>query len=229
MFDSNYITAFTEGLKNVFGSRLCYVGLQGSYMRGEANEDSDIDFCVIIDKLTINDMASYRRLTEEMGNSEKTCGFICGKDEMANWNTIEICQLFNTTEDIYGNLLDYVPLHLPKDEINYIKLSLDNLYHELCHRFIHGKKENTEKAMPAMYKSAYFILQNVYYAEHFAAASMETHRFVKTKKELLSRLDGTDKKVMEIHMGLKQFSFEEEFEILFSWCQNRMITLKSKY
>lgn len=34
-----------------FGSRLLYLGLSGSYARGEATEESDIDIHLILDEL----------------------------------------------------------------------------------------------------------------------------------------------------------------------------------
>ncbi|MBQ9141799.1 MAG: nucleotidyltransferase domain-containing protein [Lachnospiraceae bacterium] len=35
-----------DSTKDEFGDRLLYVGLQGSYLRGEATESSDIDIMV---------------------------------------------------------------------------------------------------------------------------------------------------------------------------------------
>ena len=40
---SEYVKTLTEALWEEFGERLLYVGLQGSCMRGEATENSDID------------------------------------------------------------------------------------------------------------------------------------------------------------------------------------------
>ena len=37
-----YISELVSELKAVLGNRLLYIGLQGSYMREEATEDSDI-------------------------------------------------------------------------------------------------------------------------------------------------------------------------------------------
>ncbi|MBQ6715695.1 MAG: nucleotidyltransferase domain-containing protein, partial [Clostridia bacterium] len=43
-----YVLSLLSLLKKDFGERLLYVGLQGSYLRGEENEDSDIDIMVVI-------------------------------------------------------------------------------------------------------------------------------------------------------------------------------------
>lgn len=53
MFNAaSYISRLTALLIESFGDRLIYVGLQGSYLRGEATEASDIDPMVVIDQLT---------------------------------------------------------------------------------------------------------------------------------------------------------------------------------
>ena len=42
-----YISSLIELLKIAYGDRLLYIGLQGSYLRGEATENSDIDIMVV--------------------------------------------------------------------------------------------------------------------------------------------------------------------------------------
>ena len=44
MIDTNsLIEKFISALQNTFPDRVCFVGLQGSYARGEATESSDTD------------------------------------------------------------------------------------------------------------------------------------------------------------------------------------------
>ena len=43
---------FLTALDGCFGDRVWFVGLQGSYGRGEAGPDSDIDMVVILDRVT---------------------------------------------------------------------------------------------------------------------------------------------------------------------------------
>ena len=56
-----YMHSVIEALKNRFADRLLYVGLQGSYLRGEATENSDIDVVVILENLSVQDMTGYRK------------------------------------------------------------------------------------------------------------------------------------------------------------------------
>ena len=215
-----YIDNLIVLLKRNFNSRLLYVGLQGSYLRNDANENSDIDIMVIIDDLSIKDLELYKKIIDSNGNSDKACGFICGKSELINWNPCEICHLIHTTKSYYGNLLEFVPKYTMEDERNYIKLSLNNLYHQLCHGYIHASKEKNIETLPYMYKTVFFILQNIYF--------MKTEDFIQTKHELLFRLSGEDKivftKALEIEKNTV-FDFEEAYHILFDWCKNTIIKI----
>jgi len=207
-------------LEGSFNSRLLYVGLQGSYLRNEANENSDIDIMVIIDDLSINDLELYKKAVGSNGNSDKAYGFICGKAELANWNPYEICHLTHTTKDYYGKLLDFVPKHTKEDERNFIKMSLNNLYHGLCHGYIHSASNENKEKLPFAYKSVFFILQNIYF--------MKTGVFVQTKNELLSCLSDDDLKVFAKALEIgksNDYDFEEAFTILFSWCKNTIIKI----
>ena len=40
-----YVDELIILLKDAFGERLMYIGLQGSYLRNEETENSDIGFC----------------------------------------------------------------------------------------------------------------------------------------------------------------------------------------
>lgn len=215
-----YISKLTDSLKCKFGSRLLYVGLQGSYLRGEASESSDIDIMVIIDKLTVSDLDHYRFIINSMEHTEKSCGFICSKDDLASWNPLEICNLVHGTKDYYGKLMDYVPMYTENDVRNFTKLSLNNLYHEICHRYIHAPVENSVSKLPASYKVVFFILQSLYYLRH--------GEYVSTKTALLPLLDGIDLSVMnrslEVDNG-SRYDFQDSFQLLFHWCQETLQTI----
>ena len=214
----NYINRLINELKKKFGYRLLYVGLQGSYLREEADERSDIDVMVLLDKLTTDDLELYKTIIAENENSEKSCGFICGKSELNNWNPSEMCQLINTTKDYYGKLSEYIPAYTTEDNRNFIKLSLNNLYHEICHRYIHASKEKNKEKLPVSYKSVFFILQNIHY--------QETGNFLQTQKELLLQLSEDDKKVLSMALNIRNKNtddFDESFQMLFDWCKNTII------
>ena len=60
MFELNgYLHDLISCCRASFGDRLLYVGLQGSYLRGEAHEGSDIDVMVILDRFSVGDMVHF--------------------------------------------------------------------------------------------------------------------------------------------------------------------------
>ena len=211
----SYLDHLIAECRFAFGENLLYVGLQGSYYRGEANENSDIDIMLVLDRLTVEDMRTYQTILKKLGSYEKSCGFICGREELARWNPMEVCQLRYTTKDLFGTLSDYLPVASRIDEINYVKLSLGNLYHELCHRYIHADCEKNRMRFRAACKSIFFLLQNLIY--------LETGQFAVTKKELKSLASEEDCSVLMMTDLPDGYDFEKAFSRAFSWMKNAFL------
>ena len=218
MIDLNgYMKQITELLKSEFGSRLLYVGLQGSYMRGEAKESSDIDIMVILEGLTVSDLKEYRGIVKRLPYSDRSCGFICGKDDLLSWNRLELFHVLNSTKDYYGTLRDWIPAYTETDIRNYIQIELDNLYHALCHSYIHAKEADKKEILAELYKGVFFILQDLSY--------LDSGIFFNRKQELLETLTGQEREILlrGIDMSTeKSYDYEESFTCLFEWCQSRL-------
>ncbi len=185
-----YLRELNGKLRACFGERLLYVGLQGSYLRGEATEDSDIDIMAVVDGLSAADLEAYRNAVLSMGDYERSCGFICGKQELAAWNRMEIFHLLHTTKDCCGSLKMLVPSYTRRDAADYVKLSAGNLYHALCHRYIHTEKENSMTKLPLCRKEVFFLLQDL--------CGLEQGRFPQTRKELSEMLTENDRRIWEM-------------------------------
>ena len=212
MFDlDHYLQVLMLNCRSAFGKRLLYMGLQGSYLRGEANENSDIDVMVILDRFSVQDMDTYREILKGIGFYEKSCGFICGKEEMKRWNPLEVCQLRHTTKDLLGTLTDFLPSAGREDEINYVRLSLGNLYHELCHRYIHADREKNAVRFRGTCKSVFYLIQNL----HF----LESGRFILRKKELKDAAAKEDRLILDMADLPDGYDFGQAFSELFAWCQ----------
>lgn len=207
-----YLQKLISGCKSAFGTRLVYVGLQGSYLREEANKDSDIDIMLVIENLSVADMDSYREILKGIGDYEKSCGFIAGKNEMEKWNPLEICQLLHTTKDVYGSLSSLLPPATREDEINYVKISLGNLYHEICHRYIHADREKNVQKFRSSCKSFFFLIQNLHY--------LESGNFVLKKSDLKKCVSPKDKMILDFADLPDTFDYDESMKNLFAWCQN---------
>lgn len=216
----SYLAAVIKVLQDKFGDRLQYVGLQGSYLRGEATQDSDIDLMVVLDRVDMPSLDAYREAVCSVGSVEKACGFLCGKEELRNWNALEACHVLHTTKDYYGSLEPLLPPFCRADVYQFVKLSLNNLYHELCHRYIYGGREKSAAKLAISSKSVFFILQNSFY--------LETGAFVRTKWELLQKLQGPDREVLALSLRLQKeqsIDFDADFSLLLSWCQRKLVSI----
>lgn len=213
----NYIAEITAKLRAKFGERLVYVGLQGSYLRGEATDTSDVDVMVVLDRLGVDDLDDYRAIVESLPRPDLSCGFICGEDDLAKWNPLEICHLLHTTRDCFGSLAELVPDHDERDLRNFVKMSVNNLYHELCHGYIHADRAEFAGRLPALYKSTFFVLQNLH--------CLRGGEFAQSKKQLLSMLDGADREVLDRAMRLsagEDFDFSDDYRLIFDWCRDTL-------
>ena len=215
-----YISHLLPLLKQKFGHRLTYVGLQGSYLRGEAHEGSDLDIMVVIDDLSPCDLTSYRAIIESLPHFDKSCGFICATSDLKKWNTLEMCNLLHSTRDYYGTLAELIPAWTEEDIRNFVKMSVNNLYHEICHRYIHADPKANREALPVTYKGVFFILQNLHY--------LNTGNFAASKAALLECLDGRNREVLDrcLRYGREEnCDFGDSFTLLFTWCREVMQNL----
>lgn len=209
-----YMDRLTGMLRAQFGERLCYVGLQGSYARGEADGQSDLDCVVVLDVLMVADLARYRKILAQMGDAVPTCGFLCGRVELANWNPFELWQLAHETTDWYGALAPLLPAYTREDVWQHVQLGLDNLYHALCHSYLHTP-DCGRGSLPEWYKAVFYLLQNWTF--------VRTGRFVPTKAALLACLTGQDHAVLEMACRIRAgeaYDPEQAYALLFAWCQD---------
>ena len=83
MFDlDRWLDKYIEAVDAAFGARIVFIGLQGSYVRGEAHESSDIDVVLILNSLTLDDLALYKSAIANLEERTKICGFVSGTEEL---------------------------------------------------------------------------------------------------------------------------------------------------
>ncbi len=182
-----WLDEFVIKIKNEFVGQVIFIGLQGSYQRNEATASSDIDVVVILETLTIEDLKKYKNIIAQMPYKEKGCGFISGKREIMGWEKSDLFQFYYDTKPIYGNIDYLLPLIGKRDIKRAIKIGACNLYHASCHNFIY---ENSAELLAALYKSAFFVLQAKYF--------YEKKQYVSSKAELIKKLKGIDREILEI-------------------------------
>ena len=105
-FDINvWLECFRGKLVSLFGRRLRFFGLQGSYGRGEQTAGSDIDVVVVIDGMSRRDIFAYRNMLDTMDRSSMICGFVAGSEELRGWEKSDLLQLFLDTQPIVPDKL----------------------------------------------------------------------------------------------------------------------------
>jgi len=209
-----YISELIKRLQLQFPGRLVYVGLQGSFRRGDATDKSDIDVMITLDELSVTDLDRYREVIAGMPHADHSCGFISGRRELRNWPPYEVCLLLHETKNYYGKLQPLLPEFELDDVKNYIGISIGNLYHMLCHSRIHAQPETAAETLRGLYKTVFYILQNVYY--------VRSGQWLMDRAELQSKLAGLDRDVLTMAMQLKsapEYDAEKAYGILFDWCR----------
>lgn len=189
---SAWMKLLAEGLHRVFPGRVRFLGIQGSYGRGEAREGSDIDPVVILDHLDGADAEAYRALLDTLPHRELACGFLAGWEELERWPAADFFSLYHDTTPLEGSL---EPLsHRADREAGRaaVQMGAANLYHFCLHNLLHGRKEST---LRGLYKQAAFTAQAVYY--------VQTGRFVRRQEELLALAAPAEREILSLGLRLR--------------------------
>ncbi len=137
----NWLSSITAKLKEEFNEELLFIGLQGSYNRGEATPQSDIDLIVILETLDFQNLTKYKNILNNMPYKEKACGFISGKKEIQNWSKSDLFQFYYDTKPLYGKLSEIIEPPEIEDIKKAVKSSCETIYHSASHSyFINNKK-----------------------------------------------------------------------------------------
>ena len=210
-----WIKNFLQTLNETFGDRVWFVGLQGSYSRGEATETSDIDIVVILDQLSVADVQKYNTMLDALSNRELICGFLSGKDELLNWESSDLFQFYYDTTPIQGSLDELLTV-IDKTAVNRaIKIGACNIYHGCVHNMLH---EQSDDILRDLYKSASFVVQAIVFNQ--------TGKYIKHQRELLLLTSLDEHNIVNTFLGLKSgeaVDFLKMSENLFVWSKRWVI------
>ncbi len=204
-----WMNQFLKALDETFGDRVWFVGLQGSYGRGEATETSDIDVAVILDELSAWDIQTYHAMLDTLSHRELICGFLSGKKEILNWEPSDLFQFYYDTKPIKGSLDDLLLLIDGAAVDRTIKLGACNIFHGCVHNMLY---EKGEEILRGLYKSASFVVQ--------AIAFKQTGSYISHQKDLLQILSPDERVIVETFLDLKEggiVEFNKMSETLFAW------------
>ena len=206
---TNWMQRFLQVLNETFANRVWFVGLQGSYGRGEATETSDIDMVVILDELSIKDIQTYNDMLDNLPHRELICGFLSDKNDIMNWEPSDLFQFCHDTTPIKGSLDEVMAVVDESAVSRAIKIGACNIYHGCVHNMLHEKSEDI---LRGLYKSASFVVQAIIFRQ--------TGNYIKHQEELLKVVSPDEQVIVETFMNLKSggtVDFSLMSETLFEW------------
>ena len=210
----NWINTFLDAVNDTFANRVWFVGLQGSYGRGEATETSDIDVVVILDELSAADIQIYNVMLDTLPHRELICGFLSGKNEIMNWEPSDLFQFCNDTVPIKGNLGEVMAV-VDESAVNRaIKIGVCNIYHGCVHNMLYEKSVDI---LRGLYKSASFVMQAIVFKQ--------TGNYIKQQNELQLVVSSDEKAIIDTFVYLKnggKVDFGKMSEELFAWCKKKL-------
>ena len=208
---STWMQDFLQTLNEAFTNRVWFVGLQGSYGRGEATKTSDIDIVVILDELSALDIQTYNTMLDTLPHRELICGFLSGKNELMKWEPSDLFQFYYDTTPIKGSLDELLTVIDDAAVGRAIKIGACNIYHGCVHNMLHEKSEDI---LRGLYKSASFVVQAIVFRQ--------TGKYIKHQKDLLGVVSADERKIVETLLKLKSgdaVEFDTMSEELFVWAK----------
>ena len=210
-----WLARFVRLLRETFGDRIQFAGLQGSYARGEATESSDIDLVVVLDELTAEDIAVYDAMLDSLDHRELVCGFLSGKEELLHWEPSELFQFCRDTRPLIGSLDDVLAVVSPGDINRAILTGACGVYHGCVHNMLY---EKDEEILRGLYKTATFVIR--------AAAYRRTGEYCARLDELLEYADNPDRQIVQAYIAMKAGEpvvFPHASERLFKWAKEKIM------
>ena len=206
-----WLKLYLQTLKNTFADRVWFVGLQGSYGRGEATETSDIDVVLILDQVTSADIRAYHQMLDTLPHRELICGFLSGRQQLLQWEPSDLFQFYHDTKPIVGSLDQLLPLLDRAAVERAIKIGACNLYHGCVHNMLYEKSEDI---LSGLYKSASFVVQAIVF--------LQTGNYISHQAELQEIAAWEERDILSIFRHLKnggECRFDQMSDILFTWAQ----------
>ena len=204
---SIFMESFKDNLLHLFGDNLLFLGLQGSYGRGEAKETSDIDPVIILQQCGKDEILRYRAYIDTLPERDILCGFVSSIDELSAWESADRAQLVLDTRPLYGNLEGLCPPITGDDIRRAVQQGACAIYHASSHNILHARNWSI---LPELYKSARFTIRMKQY--------FQTGVYVSAFRELIAVVDEEEKTILEAQNP----STEDDAFMLLEWASKTM-------
>lgn len=210
-----WMAGLREKLTERFGPRLLFLGLQGSYGRGEATQDSDIDVVTVLDRVELPDLDAYRAIVRRMPEGEKACGFLCGAAELKSWPRYDLLAVARDTRDVYGTLAELLPSFDQGDVAEAAAIGASGICHAAVHTYLYADRESWPGFLKEAHKGAFFTLR--------ALHELRTGENVRAKRDLLPLLEGDERALLAYGLSPTDEPLEDIFARLLRWSAAVMV------
>jgi len=222
----SWLSGFVSRLRDAFGDRLVFVGHHGSWARGEAGGESDIDTMIILDRFEPPDLVAYRSAVDSMpGGGRDASGLVNSVPEMRSRPHSELLQYFYGCQVLHGSLKGVVERPAAADLVDDARRKAsDNLLvarHYLLYPHDLAQKVN---ALHYPFKECVYALQ--------AWTLAHSGRFLSRKEDLLLALaDADDRSVVAVARDWRETREDREarprcyVELLERWSRKMLLRL----
>lgn len=204
---SIFMESSKEDLLGLFDDNLLFLGLQGSYGRGEAKETSDIDPVIILQHCGKDELLRYRDYIDTLPEKDILCGFVSSIEDLRAWESADRAQLVLDTKPAYGNLVGLCPRITQDDIRRAVQQGVCTIYHASSHNILHARDWTI---LPELYKSARFTIR----MKHYLQAGV----YVSAFRELTAVVDEEEKIILEV----LDPSTEDDAFMLLEWASKTM-------
>ena len=202
-----FMESFKEDLLRLFGDDLLFLGLQGSWARGEAMETSDIDPVMILRHCGKDELLKYRAYIDTLPEKNILCGFVSSMEELGAWDGADRAQLILDTRPVHGDLAELCPRITSDDIRRAVLQGACAIHHASSHNILHARNWSI---LPELYKSARFTIRMKHY--------LLTGVYVSAFGELATVVGEEEKTILEA----RNPSTEGDAFMLLEWASKTM-------
>ena len=204
---NSFMESFKKDLLNLFTDNILFLGLQGSYGRGEAKESSDIDPVIILQQCGKAELLRYRSYIDTLPEKDILCGFVSSIDELRAWESSDRAQLILDTRPVYGELTQLCPEITHDDILRAVLQGACAIHHASSHNILHARDWSL---LPELYKSARFTIRMKHY--------LDTGVYVSAFRDLIVVVNDKERTILEA----RNPDTEEDAFTLLEWASNTM-------
>jgi len=225
---NQWLADFLKRLRKGFGKRLIFVAHQGSWARGEATPESDIDTLVILDRIDSHTLDVFRGIISSMPKAKnRASGMLLSVPELRVWPRFDLIQFFYGCKTLYGNLDGIIQKPTTADLIESIRVIASVNLHYARHYLLYPHKlSKVVHNLQYPFKTCFYALQ--------VWILLKANKYVEKKGEILKTLKGADdKRVVLVARDWKKLEADRTkrplwyINLLERWSRNMLLRLKT--